>query len=504
MTDKVSSSRRILKSSSITGGASVINIVIGLVRTKVLAMLLGPMGLGLVSLYAGIITTATSVATMGVNVVGTRQIAEAIGHEDIRALAVARRAMFWGSLLLACVGALVVWALREVLAIYVLGGSEHASIVGWMALGVALSVSAASQGALIQGMRRIGDMARRSVYGSILNTVLGIALLWQWGAAGLVAFVLIGPLVNFLLGYWYVLRLPKVKYRDISLQEMAHQWQTLLRLGIPFMGAGLVGMLVQLWIRVKVGSTLGAESLGYFQAAWTISMQYIGFVLAAMGADYYPRLTGIIHDHNAASRLVNEQTEIALLLSAPIFIAMISLTPWVVHLLYTSAFMPAVNVLRWQILGDIFKVAGWPLGFVILAVGDGNKFFWTESFMMLLMGGLIAGLVATIGLQITGIAFLVMYIVYLPVVYLLAKRRIGFQWSGAVVRLLTVIFAICVSIGMLASMSRWGGVLGCVMTVGFGLYGFGRITYMAELSGSLGKMGETVRRLTMKIGFNYY
>ena len=54
MTETSASYRRILKSSSIIGGASFLNIAIGLVRTKVLAVLLGPSGVGLVSLYRGL------------------------------------------------------------------------------------------------------------------------------------------------------------------------------------------------------------------------------------------------------------------------------------------------------------------------------------------------------------------------------------------------------------------------------------------------------------------
>lgn len=500
MSDKVASYRRILKSSSIIGGASVINILIGLVRTKIVAVLLGPTGIGLVSLYTGLMSTATAVASMGIGTIGTRQIAEALSQDDERALAVVRRAMFWGALLLASAGALVVWSLREVLAVKVLGGAEHAAIVGWLALGVALSVAGASQGALIQGMRRIGDMARLSVYGSVLNTVLGVALLWQWGQTGLVAYVLVGPLVSFLLGHWYVSRLPKVASGAIAMQELARQWQTLLRLGIPFMGAGLVGALVQLWIRVEVGNTLGAEALGHFQAAWTISMQYVGFVLAAMAADYYPRLTGVIHDHKAATRLVNEQTEIALLLSAPVFIAMIGLAPWVIHLLYSSAFAPAVEVLRWQILGDVLKVASWPLGFVILAAGAGKTFFLTETLVLLLMGGLIAGLLPVIGLQITGITFLACYVVYLPLVYWLAKRRIGFKWAGSVVKLLIIIFALCVGVAVVSSMYWWGAVVSVGLMLIAGVYALVRLAHMSNFGGLAGRMAGLAQRWLQKIG----
>jgi O-antigen/teichoic acid export membrane protein len=501
VSEQIASYRQILKSSSIIGGASVINILIGLVRIKIIAVLLGPTGFGLVSLYTGLLSTATAVATMGIGTVGTRQIAEALVKDDERALAVVRRAMFWGALLLASAGALVVWSLREVLAVKVLGGVEHSATVGWLAVGVALSVASASQGALLQGMRKIGDMARLSVYGSVLNTVLGVALLWQWGQAGLVTYVLIGPLSSFLLGHWYVSRLPKVAAGAIAMKEMAHQWQTLLRLGIPFMGAGLVGALVQLWIRVEVGNTLGAESLGHFQAAWTISMQYIGFVLAAMGADYYPRLTGVIHDHKAATRLVNEQTEIALLLSAPVFIAMIGLAPWVIHLLYSSAFAPAVEVLRWQILGDVLKVASWPLGFVILAAGNGKTFFVTETIAAVLMGGLIAGFSSSVGLQMTGIAFLVCYVVLLPLVYILARRRIAFQWQSNVKRLLLSALALCILVDILSTHYWWGSIVAIVLALLFGLYTLLRLSNMSNFGGPVSRIAAIAQRVSLKIWF---
>src|ERR1039458_8497778 len=107
---------------------------------------------------------------MGIGTVGTRQIAEASSKDDLHALAVARRAMFWGALVLAGVGALVVWSLRVVLAVMVLGSASRSGVVGWLSLGVALSVAAASQAALIQGMRRIGDLARLNVFGATVNT----------------------------------------------------------------------------------------------------------------------------------------------------------------------------------------------------------------------------------------------------------------------------------------------------------------------------------------------
>jgi O-antigen/teichoic acid export membrane protein len=481
VSEHASSYRRILKTSSIIGGASVLNILIGMLRTKMLAALIGPSGVGLVSLYSGVISTGTIIASMGIGTIGTRDVAAALNAEDQRALALVRRAMFWGSILLAGFGSLAVWSLRELIAQHVLGGVEHSTKVGWLALAVAFSVVGTSQGALIQGMRRIGDMARLSVYGAVLNTALGIGLLWEWKATGLVAYVLVGPLASFLLGQWYVSRLGPAPVAHTTLQELTQKWNYLLKMGVPFMGAALVSAAVQLWIRVEVGDSLGAEGLGHFQAATSISMQYIGFVLTAMGADYYPRLTGVIDDPAAAKRLVNEQTEIALLLSAPIFVAMIGVSPWVISLLYTAAFAPAAEILRWQILGDVLKVASWPLGFVIVAVGAGKTYFWTESIALFIMGGIIAWLAPSIGLKITGIAFLIMYAVYLPLVYLLAKRRIAFGWSRSVKTLVAITFSLCLLIALISAESNWGPAVGIIFSIIFGIYSLIRIARMSDM-----------------------
>jgi O-antigen/teichoic acid export membrane protein len=497
MEDK-SSYRRILRSSSIIGGASFINIAVGLVRTKVLAILLGPIGVGLTSLYTGFVTTAGTFATLGVGTVGTRQIAEAFSKDDQHALYTARRAMFWGTMVLAAASTLVVWTLRRILAVFVLGNASYSSAIAWLSLGVALTVAAASQGALIQGMRRIADLARVTVFASVLNTVIGVTLLWWLGRRGLIAYVLIGPLMTFLLGHFYVSRLPKLETDAVTVVELAREWASLLRLGLAFVGATLAGSLVQLWIRIYVGKRLGTSSLGQYQAAWTISMQYVSFVLTAMASDYYPRLTGVIRNRDAASRLVNEQTEIAMLLSTPVFVAMMAMAPWVMHLLYSALFAPAVELLRWQVLGDVLKVASWPLGFVILAAGDGKTYFWAESVTNLLTALVVATLLPVLGLRITGIAYLVTYVFYLPLVYWLARRRIGFHWSRAVLRLVAVAFVACTAAGSLALLSRWGIVIGCALAVWFGVFALGRISHMGALGGPVGKLGELARRFTVR------
>ena len=209
MSEDGKSYRQILRSTSIIGGATVINILIGLVRVKMVAVLLGPAGVGLIGLFSSLIATASSVAALGMGTVGTRQIAEAAGRDDPQAIAVARRALFWGTLAMAVLGAWAFWLLRGLLAEHVLADSTLSDEVGWLALGIGLTVAAGSQLALLNGLRRIGDLARISVYSAMLATVLGVGALLLWGEQGLLVYLLLTPVSSFVVGLWYVNRLPK-------------------------------------------------------------------------------------------------------------------------------------------------------------------------------------------------------------------------------------------------------------------------------------------------------
>ena len=492
--------RQILRSTSIIGGASVVNILVGLLRNKAAAMLLGPAGVGLIGLLTNLIATASTVSGLGFGNVGTRQIAQAAASGDEDRVFTARRALFWGTLGLAVLGAVVFWFLRDALAQHAMQDAALAGDIGWLALAVALSVASASQNALLNGMRRIGDIARVSLGSALLSSAIGIIALWLWGRAGIVAFIIAAPLASFVLGHWYVSRLPSTQGRA-QLREMAKEWSVMGRLGFAFMVAGLAGTAGQLVVRLLIQRDLGVEALGHFHAAWAISMTYIGFVLGAMGTDYYPRLVAVIEDPVAVNRLVNEQMEVALLLAAPVLLAMLGLAPWVIELLYSKEFGEAVAVLRWQVLGDVLKIASWPLAFILVASGAGKTYMATEWAAMGVFAASTWLLLPHIGLVATGLSFLLMYIVLAIIVFGLAKRRTRFHFQPRVICFLAfVITTATIVMAMGAYTNALAAVAGTVGAVGFAIYALVRLAHAGTLGGPVGRLVGVARNGLGRLG----
>lgn len=81
MTEK-SSYAQILKSSSIMGGAAGINLLLGMVRTKFAAVLIGTIGVGLLASFTALQGIIGAIAGLGIQSSAVREIAAAIGQGD--------------------------------------------------------------------------------------------------------------------------------------------------------------------------------------------------------------------------------------------------------------------------------------------------------------------------------------------------------------------------------------------------------------------------------------
>lgn len=494
-----SSHKQILRSSAIIGGASIVNVLVGLLRMKAVAVLLGPAGVGLIGILQNLMNTAAKLSAMGFDQVGTRQIAEAKGRGDQAAVDAARRALFWGTLILACVGALFVWFGDELLAKHVVDDRKHSNAIGWVAIGVALTVATGSQRAVLTGMRRIGDIAKLTIASSLLGTLIGVGAIYWLGDRGIALLVIATPLAGFVISHLYVSRLPRIQSGPTPLKQLSRQLRVLVRLGTAFMVAGVAVMLGQLAVRSMVQQQLGADDLGYFQASWMISMTYIGFILSAMGADYYPRLSASIHDKQNANRLVNEQTEVAILLAGPVMLAMLAFAPWIIKLLYTDEFGPAVTVLRWQILGDVLKICCWPMGFLIFASGRGRIFMFKEITVICVFVFATWLLIPYLQIEATGVAFFLMYLINIPLLFVIVRSLTGFSWSTGAIRDASILVGLAIITTTLGSYNDlMGAAAGGLFTIIMGTIALYRLSEMTEIVGPVGSAFMKLKKAMRK------
>jgi enterobacterial common antigen flippase len=420
---------QILKSSALIGGSSVAIVAVGIIRTKAMAVLLGPAGFGLMGLYGSIVDLVLSITSLGIGSSGVRQIAESVASGDTdrigRTAVVLRRT----AIALGVLGMVLTVAFAKPLSVLTFGSPEHADAVALLSLAVFFRAVAAGQGALIQGMRRIADLAKLGIIGAVLGAPIAIGLVWLFGERGVAPSLVAVAAVGLAISWWYSRKVP-IRPPTIRRSEMTQEAASLLKLGFAFMASGVLMMGAAYAVRTIVLRMEGLEAAGFYSAAWTLGGLYVGIILQAMGADFYPRLVGAVTDHPRCNRLVNEQTRISLLLAGPGVIATLTFAFLVITIFYSANFAGAVEVLRWFCLGIALRVITWPIGFIIVAKNQRSIFLGTEVAWTVVNVGLTWLCVGAFGLNGAGIAFFASYVFHALMIYPIVHKLTGFRWSA--------------------------------------------------------------------------
>jgi len=418
----------ILKSSAIVGGSTVLNVGIGIVRTKAMAILLGPGGFGLAGLYTSVITLTQSIAGMGINSSGVRQIAEAAGTRNEQRIAVTAKVLRRTSIVLGLIGAVALAAFSKQVSRVTFGSAQHTSAVCLISLAVFFQLVSAGQGALIQGMRRIADLAKMNVIGALTGLIISVPVVYFFREKGIAVSLVCVAAMTILTSWWFSRKI-RIIPTSLTSAQVGHEASGLLKLGVAFMASGLMVPGVAYFVRVILLHEVGIAATGMYQSAWTLGGLYVGFILQAMGADFYPRLSAVANDNEECNRLVNEQALIGLLLAGPGVIATLTFAPLVISLFYSAKFGGAVEVLRWVSLGAALQVVTWPMGFIIVAKARQGLLMFSETVWAIAAIALAWGCISWRGLNGAGMAFFLAYVGHWIIVYPIVRKLSGFHWS---------------------------------------------------------------------------
>lgn len=421
--------KSILKATAMLSSSSLVGIFMGLIGAKIGAIVLGPSGLGFMGLLQTLVSLALLFAGMGVGAGLIRSGANALAqHDEARIIALKRAA--W--LLCWSMGGLVVLIMtifRVPISNWMLGSSEYAASVVVMGVVLLLSLAAAVQSSLLNAYHRIKALAQYGIFNSVIGSSASLTVIWFWRENGIIPAMIVGAAVSLLLSFWFVRREIAPLSAHSTFRAALAETRGLLRFGVPYTGSMLLGTGVQIALPILILHTLNTESVGFYRAAATISISYLGFLLAAMSQDYYPRLAAVGDHPEKIVQLVNQQHRLVMLLGVPLILGALALAPYLVPIIYSSQFHPVVTVLEWQLIGDLFKLSSWTMGFIFLVRNKTSIFFLAElSFGITILVTSWAGM-RWFGTDGLGIAFLVSYIVLYLVNLILARREVRLTWT---------------------------------------------------------------------------
>ena len=400
-----------LKGTTLFGGVSIINILISIIKSKVVAVLLGPAGMGVLGLFHSSIDVVNKSTNFSLRTSAIKNVSEAYSINDTQTLT--RTYSVFRRLILCTgfIGLLLFSLLSPYFSYNSFGDYSYTVSLIFLSLSLPLIQVFDGQNVLMQATRHLKSLAKSNILGNILSLVIAIPLYYIWGISSIAYTILLGYLVHYLVACYYTrnIKVPQIK---VSIREAFAEGKGMLKMGFFISLQGIFVSLSAYIIRAYLSSTTGVEEVGLYTAGFYIINTYTGLVFNAMSTEYYPRIASFSNNNEAITKAVNSQFELSLVLLAPLVCIFIMMGSVVINLLYSDKFLSITMMINISMIGMFFKAPSWCLGFVYLAKGNSKYYFWNELFAIIVNFALNIVFYRIWGLNGMGVAFTLSFFLY--------------------------------------------------------------------------------------------
>ncbi len=428
-----------MKATSVFGGVQVVQIIVQIIRSKAIAVLLGPAGMGINSLLNSTIGLVAGLTNFGLRTSAVKNIAEANSNKDTEQVAIIIKVLRRWVWITGLLGSIMTLILSPWLSQLTFGDRSYTLAFIWLSITLLFNQISTGQLVLLQGLRKIKYLANANLTGALFGLTFSLPLYYLWGIDGIVPAIIVTSIINMLRA-WYFASKIKVEKVPISRNTTILKGKEMLTMGFMLSISGLITIGAAYLLRIYISNTGGVEDVGLYGAGFAIINTYVGLIFSAMSTDYYPRLSAVAIDNSKSGQTINQQAEITLLVLGPILNVFLVFINWVVILLYSSKFVSINGMIQWAALGMFFKAGSWPMGYLFLAKGASKLFFLTEFIINMIMLTLNIVFYYFYNLNGLGISFLITYIIYFTEVFFFIHMKYDFKFTKVFLRIFIIQF----------------------------------------------------------------
>jgi PST family polysaccharide transporter len=418
----------IFQSTAYLGSSQIIKILFNLIRNKILAVLVGPAGVGLVGILNSTINLLQQIFSFGIGFAVVRDIAEIKQADNPEELDKTVKSSIVIMFILGIVSIILTILISPILSKITFDNLKYTQIFRYISIAVFFNMLFNIFNSIVQGLRKIVILSKITIYSSIISTVLSIPFIVVLNIDGIVFFLITISLSQFLISYIFLKKILNISLK-FSVIDSFYQVKKTFHLGVAFMGGGLLSMLTIYFIRVLIVRNFDLSSAGFYTAAAGISSLFIGIFLESMGKDFYPRLSEVQNDSFISSKIINEQTEMSMLLVGPSLFFLLALAPFIINFLFSPKFKLATYILYLMIPGIYLRSLSWPMGYLFAAKGKGKIFFITQFLFNCIHFISVFILIKIFGLIGAGVGFSIAYFIHLGYMKIFTFREIGYRWE---------------------------------------------------------------------------
>lgn len=439
-----------LKSILGMGFASGIQVLVNILKVKIIAVLLGTAGVGVTSFINNIITTIIPISSLGMNQGIIKEISNNIDNKrKIKSIIVT--AYLTTIILSICITIFLIIFDKSISILNIDSFDKKYTYIAMISIPF-LTFNQVNI-ALINGFKKIKILGLANIISSIITLVISVGLTYWYGLDGAVIAIFATAIISSFT-YWYLGR--SREYRIIKgVTEFYNMalLKILIKYGIVALYTMFLSNMYVLVVRKIIISRIGIDSAGVFQADWALINQYLGLVLSSLGVYLIPTLCSL-KDKKEINNELNSTLKIIVLIAMPIMLCIIIFGKIVIIFFYSTKFLEAAEILPLFVLGDILKCVAWVIGAPMWTIPKLGKLAVLNTLDFIVITGTTYLFIDKLGLFSIAIGYILMNLVESIFNYIVIKKELNFNFNGYNYKLilisvgiiiLSVIFDLCLN-----------------------------------------------------------
>lgn len=393
----------------------------GLISVKVVASIIGPVGVALVGQLNNFASIAMAVSSGGINSGITKYVAEYREDENqIKSLlSTALRITVYSSLI---VGLLMI-IFHSFLSEIVMLSGEYSYV--FIVFGVTILLYALNMmlTSVLNGFKEFQKYVKINIANSILGLLFTLVFVLTLGLKGALISAVTYQSVMLLVTLWMVRKLPWLKWCYFKERLDREATKKYFRYTMMTLTTAMTLPVSQMLLRGYVISEISPVAAGWWEAMNRISNMYLMIITSSFSVYYLPRLSELNDPKELRHEIFKSYKVIVPMLLGG-FTLVYLLRTIIIRILFTSEFLPMENLFIWQLLGDFFKICSWLLAFLMVAKSMVRRFIATEIIFTLIFIGL--GFLFMHWNGVVGITqgYMVNYILYMAFMIFLFRKMV--------------------------------------------------------------------------------
>ncbi|MCM1309934.1 MAG: oligosaccharide flippase family protein [Bacteroides sp.] len=386
--------QRVVKSITLLGSTQGLNMVCSVVRMKILAILVGPAGVGLMGALTQAGDLIAGVSQLNIRTSAVPKLASA-PPETFNSILISVRRY---SRVLGCIGMLLMFLLAPWLSTFTFGSAAYAWAYRIVSFSLLFQALQGSELIVLQATGRYKPIATNGLITAVCGLALAVVFYWFLRADGIAPSIVGYALFAWLGAMWFT--------RHHRITGAKPSWGQSLKVGSGFIAVGVLLTVtsfttegVNFLFLAIVRRLSGSDTLGVYQSGYTLVWRYTAIFFTAFSMEFYPRLIKVINRRRHSSLLISHQAIVSTWMMTPCSAAIAILAPWLIPLLFSSDFFAALPYVMWGMVAMTIRPLSITMSYSFLAAGRNKMYALTE-----ILSALTGLVINTVGYYFGGFA----------------------------------------------------------------------------------------------------